>query len=77
MLIADRHVRVIDAATGELLRDRSSPPTATTSPSADHPAHHPDNDNDPNRIRGSSVRDVLSHHSQRARRESNPQPSDP
>src|SRR5262245_40929112 len=34
LLVQDLHIRVIDAATGELLRDWSSTPAATTSPPA-------------------------------------------
>jgi transposase InsO family protein len=39
LLVQDLHVTVINAATGEILRDlRSSTPAATTNPPADHPA---------------------------------------
>ena len=37
------HIRVVNAATGELLRELTLDPTATTSPPADHPAHQTKN----------------------------------
>ena len=53
MLVADLDIRVIDAATGELLRHLTLDPPATTSPSAAHPAHHPENRNNPTPNEGS------------------------
>ena len=62
LLIHDLDIRVIDAATGELLRELTLDPTRTTNPPA-HPKDPP-NENTPNlRVRG--VHDVLRHHKDR------------
>ena len=50
MLVRDLHIRVINAATGELLRELTLDPPATTSPPASHPAP---NQNDPEPNEGS------------------------
>ena len=47
LLVQDLHVRVINAATGELLRELTLDPTGTTSPPDSHPApkrKHPEPD---------------------------------
>ena len=41
LLVQDLDIRIINAATGELLRELTIDPNATTSPPADHPDHHP------------------------------------
>ena len=59
LLAHDHHVRVINAATGELLRELDIDTTATTSPDT----HRARNDKRPNPHNvGSGVRDVLRHH---------------
>ncbi|HEY4632053.1 MAG TPA: hypothetical protein VIG96_12150, partial [Blastococcus sp.] len=62
LLVQDLYIRVIHAATGELLRDLVLDPARTTSPPAAHPAQ-PAHDKRPNpQSVGSGVRDVLRHH---------------
>ena len=39
MLVHDLHITVIDTDTGEILRDLSSTPPATTNPAASNPDH--------------------------------------
>jgi malic enzyme-like protein len=46
-LVQDLHVRVVNAATGELVRELTSTPPRTTSPS-EHPKAPPQNDDGPN-----------------------------
>jgi hypothetical protein len=64
LLIHDLHVRIVDAATGQLYRELLIDPTGTTSPPEIHP-DQPDHQNDqrPNtEIVGSAVSYVLRHH---------------
>ena len=69
VLVQDLDIRIIDAATGELLRELTlDPPSATKAPDA-HPAPPAENEGRPNpRLLGSAVRDVLRHHIGRADR---------
>ena len=72
LLIHDLHVRVINAATGELLRELTSTPPATTS----HDTPTPQNDNSRTHAHvGSAVADVLRHHTC-PRQDSNLRPAD-
>ena len=41
MLVQDLHVRVINAATGELLRELTIDPTRDYQPTGDPQTHHP------------------------------------
>ena len=62
VLVHDLDIRIIDAATGELLRELTLDPTSATKPPADHPAQPAKQQTaEPTNV-GSAVRDVLRHH---------------
>lgn len=62
ILIADLDIRIIDAATGELLRDLVLDPASATKAPADQPDHHPKSNKPEPTIVGSGYADVLRHH---------------
>jgi hypothetical protein len=81
LLVQDRHVRVINAAAGELLSELTLDPARSYQPVGKPPATR-QKLKTPNPLSvGSGHSDVLRHHRARsevrARRDSNPQPSDP
>ena len=80
MLVRDLPIRVINAATAEILRELVPDPAATTSPPAGHPDPRPADPakpQTPNPDEGSGSFRCLETSHLRARRDSNPQPSDP
>jgi hypothetical protein len=61
MLVHDPHVRVINATTGDLIRELTIDPARNHQPN--RPAARPTTKNTPNPIRVQGVLDVLRHHS--------------
>ena len=75
MLIQDLHVRIINAATGELIRELTIDPTRDYQPLG-RPLRPP-NQNDPEPIKGSGSFRCLETPHGCAARDLNPEPSDP
>ena len=75
MLIADLDVRVIDAATGELLRHLTLDPNRDYQPLGRPPGPPPRNHNNPTPDEGSGCPGCLGTSHESGRRDSNPRPS--
>jgi len=57
------NIRIVNAATGQLLRELTLNPTATTNPPAAHPDPQKHRSNP--QLAGSTYADVLRHHNRR------------
>ena len=80
MLVRDLHIRIVNAATGELLRELTLDPTRNYQPTGRPPGPPPGTPRkrrNPEPIKGSGRSRCPETSQWRARRDSNPQPSDP